>query len=551
MAESSMQVLSNAPPANAHVGEHAERSTTRNGKPRKTRAGKAKPVSAADIDLQNLISVSDAVTRARTVTELVEVALEGVRRAQGWAYASLWALDTSSGSAQLLGGTGEGAAQLFEALPRRVARGSGLHGRAWHEGRPVRLEDASLFSGCERAARLRSAGLASGYCVAVPLDGGRLYVLEFLGTHLPQQAPVAAVLEAHARIVALRADQLQSAGSVLELLRQRDESAREAERERATHTALQTRVAALSAVVDSANSGDLRVACDDEGNDVVGRTARTLGQFLGNLRQSIAEFGIHANALARSSAEVLAGSRQLSGNSKETSTQGSAVSAAAEQVSVNLQTVAAGVEEMTASIKEIASNAIDAARVAVEGVRVAERTTGTVAKLGDSSAEIGKVIKVITSIAQQTNLLALNATIEAARAGEAGKGFAVVANEVKELAKETAKATEDISQKIEAIQEDTRRAVDAIARISAIIGQINDIQSTIAAAVEEQTATTNEISRNIGEAARGSSEIARGVTHVASSAQSTTAVARDTESAASKLGTLASEFQNMASRFRY
>ncbi|MEO1339351.1 MAG: methyl-accepting chemotaxis protein, partial [Myxococcota bacterium] len=144
--------------------------------------------------------------------------------------------------------------------------------------------------------------------------------------------------------------------------------------------------------------------------------------------------------------------------------------------------------------------------------------------------EIGKVIKVITSIAQQTNLLALNATIEAARAGEAGKGFAVVANEVKELAKETAKATEDISRKIEAIQSDTRSAVNAIQEIGSIIHQINDFQNSIASAVEEQTATTNEISRSVGEAAKGSNEIAQNITSVATAAESTskaTAKARD------------------------
>src|SRR5947209_5873438 len=162
---------------------------------------------------------------------------------------------------------------------------------------------------------------------------------------------------------------------------------------------------------------------------------------------------------------------------------------------------------MGVSIKEIAKNATQAARVATAAVKVAENTTATVSKLGDSSVEIGQVIKVITSIAQQTNLLALNATIEAARAGEAGKGFAVVANEVKELAKETAKATEDISRKIEAIQTDTKEAVGAIANISEVIDQINGISNTIATAVEEQNATTNEMSRNVSEAAQSSGEI--------------------------------------------
>ena len=176
--------------------------------------------------------------------------------------------------------------------------------------------------------------------------------------------------------------------------------------------------------------------------------------------------GESSSAMAAAAEELSAVSTIMSSNAEETSVQSGVVSAASAEVSRNTQTVATGIDEMGVSIREIAKNATDAARVATSAVKVAEATNATIAKLGESSLEIGNVIKVITSIAQQTNLLALNATIEAARAGEAGKGFAVVANEVKELAKETAKATEDISLKIEAIQSDTKSAVDAIDQIS-------------------------------------------------------------------------------------
>jgi methyl-accepting chemotaxis protein len=250
-----------------------------------------------------------------------------------------------------------------------------------------------------------------------------------------------------------------------------------------------------------------------------------------------------AEALASSSEELTAVSQQLGANAEETSAQASVVSAASEQVSSNMQSVATAIEEMTASVREIAKNASEAARVATQAVHVANSTNDTVGHLGESSAEIGKVIKVITSIAQQTNLLALNATIEAARAGEAGKGFAVVANEVKELAKETAKATEDISQKIEAIQKDTRGAVEAIGQISQIINQINDISGTIASAVEEQTATTNEIARNVTEAAKGSAEIAQNVTAVAVAAQGTSQGATNAQSAAEQLAKMAADLR--------
>jgi methyl-accepting chemotaxis protein len=206
---------------------------------------------------------------------------------------------------------------------------------------------------------------------------------------------------------------------------------------------------------------------------------------------------------------------------------------------------------MGASIKEIAKNTADATRVATAAVKTAEATNETIGKLGQSSAEIGQVIKVITSIAQQTNLLALNATIEAARAGEAGKGFAVVANEVKELAKETAKATEDISRKIEAIQGDTKGAVAAIGQISSVIVQINDIQNTIASAVEEQSATTNEISRNLAEAAHGSTDITRNIGGVAEAARSTTAGATDTQKSAQSLERMSAELQGLIAQFKY
>jgi len=323
------------------------------------------------------------------------------------------------------------------------------------------------------------------------------------------------------------------------------------ERERRQADELQTKVEGILDVVNSASRGDLTREIQVKGTDSIGQMGEGLSKFLANLRHSVSSISEMAQTLASSSRQLTAVSQQMASNAEETAAQANVASAAAEQVSKNVTTVATGAEEMGASIREIAKNTNEAARVATSAVSVAEKTNNTVAKLGESSAEIGNVIKVITSIAQQTNLLALNATIEAARAGEAGKGFAVVANEVKELAKQTAKATEDISRKIEAIQSDTKGAVDAIGQIGKIINQINDIQNAIASAVEEQTATTGEISRNVAEAAKGSNEIAQNITGVAQAARSTTEGASNTKDSADGLSKMAMELQQLVSQFKY
>jgi methyl-accepting chemotaxis protein len=321
--------------------------------------------------------------------------------------------------------------------------------------------------------------------------------------------------------------------------------------QRVAEVELRNKVNSILEVVEAASSGDLTQDVVVSGDDAVGQMGAGLERFFSDLRNSIASIAENASALAGASEELSAVSTQMSSNAEETSSQANVVSAASEQVSMNVQTVSTGVEELNAAIREIAKNASDAARVSQQAVSVAESTNLTISKLGDSSLEIGKVVKVITSIAEQTNLLALNATIEAARAGEAGKGFAVVANEVKELAKETAKATEDISLKIDAIQTDTQGAVEAIREISEVINQINDISNTIASAVEEQTATANEMGRNVAEAARGASEIAQNITSVASAADSTTQGASNSQQAASELSRMAADLQDLVSRFKY
>jgi methyl-accepting chemotaxis protein len=297
--------------------------------------------------------------------------------------------------------------------------------------------------------------------------------------------------------------------------------------------------------------GDLTKRLEVTGRDEVAELAGAFNTFTDKLQGMVKSIGGNIQSLLASSQQLSETSMFMSANTQETSAQANAVSVGAGQVSQNLQMVATATDGMAHSIKEIAVSANQAAQVATTAVKTARDTNQHVTQLGKSSSEIGQVIKVITSIAEQTNLLALNATIEAARAGEAGKGFAVVANEIKELARETARSTEDISQKIEAIQGNTQASVAAIGKITDIINQVNDISNTIASAVEEQTATTNEIGRNITQAAKGSSEIAGSISGVAQAAKGTSKGAHDVQAASQGLSQIASELQKLVGQFKY
>ena len=295
----------------------------------------------------------------------------------------------------------------------------------------------------------------------------------------------------------------------------------------------------------------LDVHIDVHGKDEIGQMADALRQALAAIRETIAALAGNATTLAAASEELTAVSTQLGGSAEETSTQAGVVSTTAGEVSAHVQTMSAATEEMTVAINEIARSAANAATVATTAVHTAGQTSEAVAQLGQASAEIGEILKLITGIAAQTNLLALNATIEAARAGDAGKGFAVVASEVKDLAQETAQATDSITAKITAIQQTTEHATTAIGQITTVVNEISSIQNTIAAAVEEQSATASEISRSVSEVAEGARQIAENITGVASSATSTSQGAVSTQQSAVDLSRMAGEVDQLAASFSH
>ncbi|GIJ43562.1 hypothetical protein Val02_04480 [Virgisporangium aliadipatigenens] len=305
-------------------------------------------------------------------------------------------------------------------------------------------------------------------------------------------------------------------------------------------------------LVDIADGdGDLTARLDASGRDELAGVAGAFNRFNERVQGLVRQMADAGAELARSSAGLSALSNRLAAGAEETSTQATTVSTAAAQVSDSVRLVAAGVDEMGASIAEIASSAGDAAGVAREAADMAESADATISALGRSSEEIGNVVRLINAIAAQTDLLALNATIEAARAGSAGLGFAVVANEVKELAQETARATGDITARIDAIRGDADAAIGSVQRIGTVIGRINGYATTIASAVEEQTATVGEIGRGVGEAATGSAHIAENITGVADASTDTAKAAEEASAGVEAITGVVAGLAATVNRFRY
>lgn len=480
--------------------------------------------------------VLEVVSLTSNVEAAAKAALETVKEEFGWAYGSYWLVDPQINALRFVIDSGRVTPEFHKVTQEAsFEKGVGLSGRTWKERDLMFVEDLGVLTDCCRRESAQSAGVKSGVCFPIIVHGEVIGTMDFFSL----------------QTLTLSENRMNALRNVGRLVSNAMERIKKAEEEQQQAQDLKNKVDAILKVVDAAFHGDITQEINVNGTDAIGQMGEGLTKFFANLRKSIGDIDGTSRLLADSAENMTNLSQQILQNAEESSNEAKVVSATAEQVSTSLQTVANGAQQMSASILEISKNSSNAANMTGKAEKTGEVTKSIVNNLAKSAKEVGNVVELIKGIASQTNLLALNATIEAATAGEAGKGFAVVANEVKALAKQSAEATEDIRMRIEEIQANTTQAIQAINEITEIVSEINQINVVIASAVEEQSATTNEISRFVNDAAKGSTDIAKSILGVATAAEKTAVSSNDSLIASRKIAEISVDLKNLVEEFKY
>ena len=482
-----------------------------------------------------VIQVITAVGEKSTPGDVMVSTLDAVKAAFGYDYGACWMIDTKLEQTTFATESGS-LGPAFDRINREThyKKGQGLTGRTWAEADVIFIPVLRVIPNSALVDTACAAGVTSAVAFPFIVKGevhGVFFFFSFVAIS-PSQ------------------DRLDTLRNIGRLVGQAFSRLLDLERETLNRKALQQSAEHILTVVQAAHRGDLTLTISCTGEDAIGQVGQGLRKFFGDLRRSIGGIMQNADALNTAAQGLNHLSLRMRERSDDTANTAASVTVESKVVSANLESVAAGSKQMLASIREIVKSANHAVSDVQSAVQSATTTRKEIGKLVSSSSDIGGAIKVIDVIARQTRLLALNASIEAARAGNAGLGFTVVANEVKELAVGTARATSQISDQIEAIQQNTARAVDSIAEIAAVIERINQLSNAIRETVEEQATTTHEIGANVSQAAAGSSSIADGIAKVAQVAKVAQQEAGETQSAAEAVSGLAAELRSLVGNFK-
>jgi methyl-accepting chemotaxis protein len=498
----------------------------------------------AEQDQEALCRLITSLNLCTNTEDALQTTLDAVRYAFGWAYASYWRLDEAQQCLTFAKDSGQVNPAFVQASQTaKFTKGQGVNGRAWQQGCLFLVDDLSTLSDCPRREAALEAGVKSGVALPVLLNGQVMGTLDFFTT---QQLTLSPHRKASLSCVAFLLS------SVLGRLAYQEAQERQALEARQHTDVLQNKVSHTLAVVAAASKGDITQTLTPSGEgDALDQVADGLNAFFVTLRQQLANINQHSVTISQATQHLGKLGQLILTNSQTSYGDAESIATSAEQVSANLMTVANASVQLNASIVEISKNAQEAATLTAQATAVGDDTRGVVQNLASSVKEVGHVLEMIKGIANQTNLLALNATIEAATAGEAGKGFAVVANEVKALAKQTGEATEDIRHKIEEIQSNTGQAISAINEIADYVSRLNQINSVIASSVEEQSATTQEISHNVADAAKGGQHIADNIVVMAKACATNSKTAQEALKATEAMGATATELKTVVAAFKY